>query len=204
MHARTRDLMESCCWCIGIELPKSVSLGWPSRPIRILVGLTSACITPESWQNWRARAMSLQTETRSSLDRTASCSLSCNDVPHSSIVISDKLSPCSTLSILTMLTCRRIAACLSEFITSLSSLCPRWITLAATWSPEKQCSKTRNEFVNLSLSFVAKNWSARLRTFIKGSVNDAESTYSQYGTLFCRQTILQYFDSIRGVYVKRR
>lgn len=75
--------------------------------------------------------MSLQKETRSFFDRADSCNLSCNDVPHNSIVISDRLLPCSMLNIFTIFACRRIVACLSEFITS-SSFCLRGITLAAT------------------------------------------------------------------------
>jgi len=139
IYIRTRGLIGTCGSLISMELPKSVSLAWPLAAIKILVALTSACITPESWQNWSALAMSLQIQTRSSFNSADSCNLSCNDVPHSSIVINDKLLPCSILNIFTMLVCRSTVACLSEFIISLS-FCLRGIILAATWSPEK-CNK---------------------------------------------------------------
>lgn len=155
MHTRTRGLIESCGSPISIELPKSVSLAWSSATIRILVAFTSACITAELWQNWSARAISRQMETRFSLDRTDSCSLSCNDVPHNSIVISDKLLPCSIFNIFTILACRRTAACFSDFITSLSF---RWIILAATWSPERErdkgrCNRSVQIYISIFLSF---------------------------------------------------
>ena len=43
-------------WLTPVEMPKSVSLARPSRLIRMLEGLTSRWMTPESCTTWSARA----------------------------------------------------------------------------------------------------------------------------------------------------
>lgn len=51
VYMHTRGSIETCSLSTNIELPKSVSLAWPLVAIKILVALTSACITPDLWQN---------------------------------------------------------------------------------------------------------------------------------------------------------